>query len=249
MSATKPGPICGFSKPQYMSTPGTSGVNDSGDVTRPVLILNTPGAVRGVLLADSRNAGGTAARPSPHARPSPLQEMTEGDRSAMFEHARKCCKEATGKDVAGLDDKAALQKASVVPEVSPKAWWSHYKAEIEAKGLSMRASWDRLNGLAVPHPTNPRILMNPKFFAAAQSGGKWHGEDALLLYRDTCLEEECHLYLYFRGISPDVDAKKSAGGSGSCHHEAIPAMRRKYRQRFGKKYGAGGSAAAPRGKA
>ena len=161
----------------------------------------------------------------------------------MFETARRCYKDATGKDAAGLDDKDALKKASVTPDVSPKTWWSHYKTEYEAKGVNIRDNWERLKGLAVPHPTNPRILMNPKFFAAAQSGGKWQGQGALLMYRDTLIEEECHLYLYFRGVSPYVDAKKPVNVSGSCHHEAIPAIRKKYRQRFGKKYGAGGSAA------
>jgi hypothetical protein len=171
-------------------------------------------------------------RYSPNAAPSPLEELSAGDRNELFNVASRCFKEATGRNTQDLGDKNALNKSNVVPEVSQAAWWEEYNRQFKNTGLDMRKTWKKLNGLNDPDAKMPRILMNPDFFAAAQKCGMWKGKDAGLAYRLTYLEEQSHLYLHFRGVPIGQETKKASSGTGTCHHEAIPLIREKYRKMY-----------------
>jgi len=177
--------------------------------------------------------GKTLDSSSPNAVPSPLEEFSASDRNELFKVASQCFKEATGKDAQDLGDLASLNKSNVVPEVSSDAWWEEYDRQFKNTGLDMRKTWQKLNGLNDPNPKQPRILMNPEFFKAAKECLTWKGEDAGLSYRLTYLEEQSHLYLHFRGIPIEQETKKEGGkGTGTCHHEAIPSIREKYRKKY-----------------
>lgn len=169
---------------------------------------------------------------SPNTAPSPLEELSASDRNELFMAASRCFKEATGRDAQDLGDRNALNKSNVVPKVSKAAWWEEYDKQFKNTGLDMRETWGKLNGLNDPDAKKPRILMNPDFFTAAQKCAKWKGKDAGLAYRITYLEEQSHLYLHFRGVPVGQEAKKAGSGTGSCHHEAIPLIREKYRKKY-----------------
>ena len=91
-------------------------------------------------------------------------------------------------------------------------------------------------GRALVDSKPPRILIDPKLYAAAKAGRNIPDEgSAMMVYRRTFLEEQAHIYLHLRGVDISTEVKVSldemlAGveGGGSCHHKAIPIAKNNY---------------------
>lgn len=202
-----------------------------------------------------------AASLSPNYRPFPLEEVGKDIRERMFNVAAQCFLKATGKPPRGLNDAEALKAASVTPETTPEALKTVIEKDItelrrqyqenikkaktpEQKTALVRGQKEMeallrtklKQGRALVDSKPPRILIDPKLYAAAKAGRNIPDEgSAMMVYRRTFLEEQAHIYLHLRGVDISTEVKVSldemlAGveGGGSCHHKAIPIAKNNY---------------------
>ena len=205
-----------------------------------------------------------AASLSPNYRPFPLEEVGNVIRERMFHVAAQCFLKATGKPPKGLNDADALKAASVTPETTPEALQKvieknvaevrrEYQERIKkAKTPEEKAALVRgqkevetllrtkmKRGRALVDSKPPRILIDPKLYAAAKAGGNIPDEgSAMKVYRRTFLEEQAHIYLHLRGIDIYTEPKVSLDEMltevhlrlrDTCHHMAIPIAKNNYK--------------------
>ena len=201
-----------------------------------------------------------AASLSPNYRPFPLEEVGKVIRERMFNAAAQCFLKATGRPPKGLNDADALKAASVTPETTPEAFKKviendiaevrrRYQEDIkkvktpEEKAALVRGQKEMetllrtklKRGRALVDSKPPRILIDPKLYAAAKAGRNIPDEgSAMLVYRRTFLEEQAHIYLNLRGVDISTEAKLTVDEmlagvvGGSCHHKAIPIAKNNY---------------------
>lgn len=230
-------PTCAHSNPRMISTPGSVGVNDPGDPEHPIERIETR------LLLGSMEPFGTITainasnnNINPLAKPTPLEEVGAVARLKLFEIASACQMKSKKSRPKGLNDSAAVQKASKKVKVGDREMNNFFenkiremikdsqKQIINAKGEEKRKLQQGLNKtvqalrkkigshFAIADTETMTVIITDNFVKKAQENRKFSTglktfEPALAFFRLVYLHEQCHLYLRLRGIHESVEEK------------------------------------------